>query len=69
MQLKRQLEELQDSGFIRPNVMPCGTPVLFVNKKDSSMRLCIDRSGFDKVTMDNSVGARVLFVKKKDSSM
>ena len=39
------------------------------NKKDNSMQFCIDYSGFDKVTMDNSMRAPVLFVKKKNSSM
>lgn len=38
-------------------------------EKDSPMRLCIDYLGFDKVMMDNSVGAPVLFGKKKDSLM
>ena len=33
------------------------------------MQFCIDYSGFDKVTMDNSMRAPVLFVKKKNRSM
>ena len=37
-----QLQELLDKGFIRPSVSPWGAPVLFVRKKDGSMRLCID---------------------------
>ncbi|CAL2265475.1 unnamed protein product [Prunus armeniaca] len=39
-ELKTQLQELVDHGFIRPSVPPCGTPVLFV-KKDDTVRLCI----------------------------
>nr|GEZ63845.1 putative reverse transcriptase domain, aspartic peptidase domain protein [Tanacetum cinerariifolium] len=42
MELKDQLQELLERGFIRPSVSPWGAPVLFVNKKDGSMRLCID---------------------------
>ena len=41
-ELKVQLEELVDRGFIRPSVSPWGAPVLFVKKKDGSLRLCID---------------------------
>ena len=41
-ELKIQLQELLDKGFIRPSVSPWGAPVLFVKKKDGSMRLCID---------------------------
>ncbi|GKV53840.1 hypothetical protein SLEP1_g60353, partial [Rubroshorea leprosula] len=41
-ELKVQLEELLEKGFIRPSVSPWGAPVLFVKKKDGSMRLCID---------------------------
>ena len=41
-ELKAQLQELLDKGFIRPSVSPWGAPMLFVKKKDGSMRLCID---------------------------
>ncbi|TYK27130.1 pol protein [Cucumis melo var. makuwa] len=41
-ELKVQLQELLDKGFIRPSVSPWGAPILFVKKKDGSMRLCID---------------------------
>ena len=41
-ELKVQLEEFLERGFIRPSVSPWGAPVLFVKKKDGSLRLCID---------------------------
>ena len=41
-ELKAQLEELLSKGFIRPSTSLWGAPVLFVKKKDGSLRLCID---------------------------
>jgi hypothetical protein len=35
-EFKKQLTELQEVGYIRPNSSPCGVPVLFVQKKDGS---------------------------------
>ncbi|KAL6194324.1 hypothetical protein ACLB2K_035408 [Fragaria x ananassa] len=50
-ELKTQLQELVDKGFIRPNMSPWGAPVLFVKKKDSTMRLCIDYRKLNQVTL------------------
>ena len=52
-ELKTQLQELVDKGFIRPIFSPWGAPVLFVRKKDGTMRLCIDYGQFNKVTVWN----------------
>ena len=40
--LRVQLKDLLDKGFIRPSISPWGAPVLFVQKKDGSLRMCID---------------------------
>ena len=52
-ELKKQLEELQRSGSIRPSSSPWGAPVLFVKKKDGSMRLCVDYRALNEVTIKN----------------
>ncbi|KAL0549239.1 hypothetical protein IC582_013720 [Cucumis melo] len=52
-ELKVQLQELLDKGFIRLSVLPWGAPVLFVKKKDGSMRLCIDYRELNKVIVKN----------------
>ena len=52
-ELKAQLQELVDKGFVRPSVSPWGAPVLFVKKKDGSLRLCIDYRQLNKVTIRN----------------
>ncbi|XP_077232116.1 uncharacterized protein LOC143866802 [Tasmannia lanceolata] len=52
-ELKKQLQELLDKGFIRPSVSPWGAPVLFVKKKDGSIRLCIDYREMNNVTIKN----------------
>ena len=52
-ELKAQLEELIEKGLIRPSHSPWGAPVLFVKKKDGSLRLCIDYREINKATIKN----------------
>ena len=52
-ELKEQLKDLLEKGFIRPSISPWGAPVLFVRKKDGSLRMCIDYRQLNKVTVKN----------------
>ena len=52
-ELQMQLEELLKKGYICPSVSPWGAPVLFVKKKDGTLRLCIDFRKMNKVIVTN----------------
>ena len=52
-ELKVQMEELLSKGFVKKSTSPWGAPVLFVKKKDGSLRLCIDYRQLNKVTIRN----------------
>eukprot|EP00253_Pinus_taeda_P002058 PITA_02058 len=53
VELKLQLKEILYKGYIRPSVSPWGAPVLFVKKKDGTLRLCIDYRKLNKVKIKN----------------
>ncbi|WMV18554.1 hypothetical protein MTR67_011939 [Solanum verrucosum] len=52
-ELKEQLSDLLEKDFIRPSQSPWGAPVLFVKKKDGSLRICIDYRQLNRVTVKN----------------
>jgi hypothetical protein len=53
VELKKQIAELQAKGFIRPTSWPWGAPVLCVEKKDGTQRMCIDYRSLNEVTIKN----------------
>jgi hypothetical protein len=53
VELKKQIVELQAKGFIRPSSSPWGAPVLFVEKKDGTQRMCVDYQSLNEVTIKN----------------
>ena len=52
-ELRVQLQELLDKGFIRPSTSPWGALVLFAKKKEKTLRLCIDYRQLNRVTVKN----------------
>ncbi len=52
-ELKKQLKEQFEKGFIRPSSSSWGAPVLFVEKKDSSKRLVMDYRSLNEMTIKN----------------
>jgi hypothetical protein len=52
-ELKVQLNELLDKGFIRPSSLPWGCLALFIKKKDQSLRLCVDYQPLNVITIKN----------------
>ena len=52
-ELRFQLQELLDKGFIRSSTSPWGAPVLFTKKKDKTLRLCIDYRQLNRVAIKN----------------
>jgi hypothetical protein len=52
-ELKKQLKELLDKQFIHPSSSPWGAPVIFVEKKDGTQRMCVDYRALNEVTIKN----------------
>ena len=52
-ELKIQLQELLDKGYVRPSSSPWGCPAIFVKKKDKTLKLCVDYRPLNEVTIKN----------------
>jgi hypothetical protein len=52
-ELKRQLADMLSKGLIHPSASPWGSPVLFVDKRDGTIRLCVDYRKLNEVTIKN----------------
>ena len=55
-ELKKQIDNLLDYGFIKPSLSKYGAPVLFVRKKTGELRMCIDYRRLNSITIKNSYG-------------
>jgi hypothetical protein len=58
VELKKQIDELLEKGYIRPSTSPWAAPVLFVEKKDGTKRMCIDYRSLNEVTIKNKYARR-----------
>jgi hypothetical protein len=53
VELKKQIDELSEKGYIRPSTSPWAAPVLFMEKKDGTRRMCFDYQALNEVTIKN----------------
>jgi hypothetical protein len=53
VELKLQLKEMLDKGYIRPSVSPLGAPTFFVKNKDGTLKFCIYYGQLNKMTIKN----------------
>jgi transposase InsO family protein len=51
--LREYIDDNLQKGFIRPSTSPAGAPILFVRKKDGSLRLCVDYRSLNRLTIKN----------------
>jgi hypothetical protein len=54
VELKKQIDELLEMGYIRPSTSPWAAPVLFVEKKDGTKMMCIYYRALNEVTIKNN---------------
>jgi hypothetical protein len=52
-EIRRQIQELLKKGHIRPNSSPCRSPIVLVQKKYATWRLCIDYRTLKKIIVKN----------------
>jgi hypothetical protein len=53
VELKKQIDELSEKGYIRPSTSPWAASVMFMEKKDGTRRMCIDYRALNEVTIKN----------------
>jgi transposase InsO family protein len=58
--LREYIEKATKSGIIRPSQSSAGSPVMFVRKKDGSLRLCVDFRGLNAVTESNRAALPII---------
>ncbi|XP_073361732.1 uncharacterized protein [Aegilops tauschii subsp. strangulata] len=68
-ELKKQIRELQAQGFICPSSSPWGAPVLFVEKKDGTLRMCVDYRSLNENKQEHEVHLRLVLEKLREHQL
>jgi len=50
-EVERQVKDLLQKGLIQPSQSPYGAPVIFVQKRDGSLRMCVDYRALNRATV------------------
>jgi len=53
MEIKKKIQELLNKGIIRPSTSPCGSPIVWVPKKDETWCMCVDFHALNKIMVKN----------------
>ena len=61
-EMKKQLEELLEKGFICPSSSPWGCLAIFMKKKDGTLQMCVDYHPLNAVTIKNKYPLLVLIL-------
>jgi hypothetical protein len=67
-ELKNQINELLEKGYIHPSSPPCGTPMIFVPKKDGTQQMCVYYRALNEVTIENKcrcLGLMIYLINSK----
>uniref|UniRef100_J3KVA3 Integrase catalytic domain-containing protein n=1 Tax=Oryza brachyantha TaxID=4533 RepID=J3KVA3_ORYBR len=68
-EVKKQLEELREKGYIRPSTSPWGVPIIFVEKKDKTKMMCVDYRALNETKEEHEGHLRLVLNKLREHQL